>query len=292
MTRGNMLQKIINSKSFQLFLTSCLALYLELIALRWLSSEIRIFAFLKNIPLIISFLGLGLGTMQKSHKLIKGKNLPVILYIFIFSLVITPFTFISRVPIPTGEDLWIWWSSESFLSPLFSSTISQTIVLFLMYIIIVSYFLTILFILFFAIGGLLKEKLSQFRPLKAYSIDLIGSMTGIILFTIISFLWAPPIIWIALAFLILFIIIRPKKSLVIIGVIILAIVGVLTKNSYWSPYYKISIYKSVGKNDTAVNLGVNQVYFQKMADLSPKALEANSDSETKDFAINYNLPYW
>ena len=45
----------------ELFLISFLSLYSELIVIRWLTSEIRVFAYFKNLPLMASFLGLGLG---------------------------------------------------------------------------------------------------------------------------------------------------------------------------------------------------------------------------------------
>ncbi len=44
-----------------LFLASFVALYFELIIIRYLSTEIRIFAYLKNLALIASFFGIGLG---------------------------------------------------------------------------------------------------------------------------------------------------------------------------------------------------------------------------------------
>lgn len=46
---------------FELFLISFLALYAELVVIRWLASEVRVFAYFKNLPLMASFLGLGLG---------------------------------------------------------------------------------------------------------------------------------------------------------------------------------------------------------------------------------------
>jgi len=44
-----------------LVLSSVLGLYLELMLIRWISSEIRIFAYFKNFVLIACFLGFGLG---------------------------------------------------------------------------------------------------------------------------------------------------------------------------------------------------------------------------------------
>src|SRR4030095_9076128 len=44
-----------------LVLASLLGLFLELMLIRWVSSEIRIFAYFKNFVLIACFLGFGLG---------------------------------------------------------------------------------------------------------------------------------------------------------------------------------------------------------------------------------------
>src|SRR5947209_7956769 len=45
----------------QLILVSVLSLFLEMLMIRWISSEIRIFAYFKNFVLIACFLGFGLG---------------------------------------------------------------------------------------------------------------------------------------------------------------------------------------------------------------------------------------
>jgi hypothetical protein len=47
--------------TLMLFLASFLALYFELVVIRYLSTEIRVFAYLKNLALVASFFGIGLG---------------------------------------------------------------------------------------------------------------------------------------------------------------------------------------------------------------------------------------
>src|SRR5512143_3772868 len=46
-----------------LFLASVAVLYFELLIIRYLATEIRVFAYLKNIPMIASFLGIGTGML-------------------------------------------------------------------------------------------------------------------------------------------------------------------------------------------------------------------------------------
>src|SRR5438552_17491793 len=52
---------------WQLFLLSAVSLFLELAIIRWLSSEVRIFAYFKNLPLLAAFLGFGMG-FSLAHK--------------------------------------------------------------------------------------------------------------------------------------------------------------------------------------------------------------------------------
>src|SRR5262249_57389828 len=47
--------------TWSLFLISAAGLFLELLLIRWISTEIRIFAYLQNTVLVVCFLGLGMG---------------------------------------------------------------------------------------------------------------------------------------------------------------------------------------------------------------------------------------
>jgi len=44
-----------------IFLISVLGLFLEMLLIRWIGTEVRIFAYLQNTILVVCFLGLGLG---------------------------------------------------------------------------------------------------------------------------------------------------------------------------------------------------------------------------------------
>jgi len=55
------------SKS-RLFVISAMALYTEVVLIRWMSAEIRMFAYLKNFTLFACFLGLGLGMMSRRRR--------------------------------------------------------------------------------------------------------------------------------------------------------------------------------------------------------------------------------
>src|SRR5579883_1403841 len=52
----------------ELLLLSMLSLFAELVIIRWLSTEIRVFAYFKNLPLLAVFLGLGFGFVFADNK--------------------------------------------------------------------------------------------------------------------------------------------------------------------------------------------------------------------------------
>src|SRR5580704_8379447 len=51
-----------------LFLVSFSSLYLEILLIRWIGTEIRVFAYFQNLALVACFLGFGLGCFQSARK--------------------------------------------------------------------------------------------------------------------------------------------------------------------------------------------------------------------------------
>src|SRR6266849_3363348 len=51
----------------EVFFISALILYLELLLIRWIGTEIRIFAYLGNLILIMCFFGVGLGCYRAAR---------------------------------------------------------------------------------------------------------------------------------------------------------------------------------------------------------------------------------
>ena len=48
-------------RDLEIFSVSFLVLFLELVLIRWIGTEIRIFAYLGNLVLVVCFFGVGLG---------------------------------------------------------------------------------------------------------------------------------------------------------------------------------------------------------------------------------------
>src|SRR5580704_12099395 len=94
-------------KSSQLFLASLLTLYFEVLLIRYLTAEVRVFTNLKNFPLIASFFGIGLGIMLGAG----GKSLRRF-FPLIAILLFLPIRFASLLhyhrSISLGVMDWVW----------------------------------------------------------------------------------------------------------------------------------------------------------------------------------------
>jgi hypothetical protein len=113
----------IHKAKFDLFLASALGLFIELVFIRWVSSEIRMVAFYKNFALIAAFLGLGLGFAinrrkeafqwyEKAYFLILAVN--VILILTLGRTKISEAVLLNRA----NDSEFIWAGSATALSPL------------------------------------------------------------------------------------------------------------------------------------------------------------------------------
>ena len=57
----------------EIFLVSTLILHLELMLIRWVGTEIRIFAYLGNLILVICFFGVGLGCYLSARPVVLSR---------------------------------------------------------------------------------------------------------------------------------------------------------------------------------------------------------------------------
>lgn len=288
------LKRILSGRAFKLFLSTCLALYLELVFIRWVSSEVRIFAFLKNVPLVMAFLGLSLGIMLEKKKISIKPVLPYMISGFSALLVLAPFLGISDTPIPAqSSDVWVWGASESVFGAITGLSAIGLIMAYAAYAAIVVLFVFLIFAVFFGIGEIIHDRLEGFQPLKAYGIDLLGSMSGVILFTAVSFLQLSPFWWLLIGFLLLFAVSPLNRPFAISSLAVLVIAALGTSAVYWSPYYRIETKHNDARSSeiSAIYLNVNHAYHQHMADYSAESLQKYPESKLQATAFDYNLPY-
>src|SRR5579871_4196095 len=87
---SSQLATIPGGNSFLLFLISVLGLFLELLLIRWIGTEIRIFAYLQNTVLVVCFLGLGLGCLScRQPFVLREVVLPLAVLVLFLAIPIT-----------------------------------------------------------------------------------------------------------------------------------------------------------------------------------------------------------
>jgi len=281
-------------KTLDLFLISFLGLFFEMLVIRWLSSEFRLFSYFKNLPLLAAFMGLGIGFGLVRRKAnLFPLTLPLITFLCCLITFGTRTGVFELIRYPTREE-FIWnLSIRASLLPvvIFCAVIAAL------------FFVTV--VVFLPFGQLTGRLMNKFPPLTGYTINIVGSLVGIWAFSAISFMGLPPLWWFLVALVLcLWFLQGQRRLLASSGALAAICLGVLflgRGDSLWSPYYKIDldqvILESEEVGDTSVEWGhrliVNQDYHQKALDLSPEFVSGNGHlSEDVEIAHRaYDLPY-
>ena len=287
------------NRSAALVLSSVLGLFLELLLIRWISSEIRIFAYFKNFVLVACFLGFGLG-FYLCRRAITATLLiaPLIYFVLLIQLPMEPLRLvIVALPSLLGatSDMQIWSVGPTGLTP------RALWDLFLACVVTVPLF-GLLATTFIPIGqfvGWLLETAP--KGIAAYTVNVGASLLGIALYTSLCFANQPPAVWFAIAgVLTVALFWRVPRIRWISGAAFVACVLLLLIPNdpgwrvFWSPYQKLSLRPFAIGNDLAgYELNTNGSWYQRIANLSPQFIHAHPEvlgGEPVDL-IAYNLPY-
>ncbi len=278
------------NSSLALFLTSFLALYLEMIVIRWVSSEIRIFAYLKNLPLIASFLGLGLGcAVAKRHKN-YFRFLPYFLCMLCLMTAFSGQLGITFLPFPISDYLIVGDVTGGFDYATFANKL-WALVKFLS--VVVTIF-GLCVAVFLALGEKLGQLFDEFPPLQAYTLNILGSLLGVTAFSGMSFAGWSPILWFLVGFVLLMLLSKWKKWSILVFGLTLAAIALVPQQALWSPYYRIDISPLYLQNShpasslVGYNLNVNHDYHQRMLNLAEGLPENEFSRKAQPY---YNLPY-
>ena len=213
---------------------SFLVLFQELVLIRWLPVQVRVIAYFPNLILISSFLGLGIGALRGRKKSMLW------LWPLTLAVVVAAAVVLSKIAFTAdsvSEHLWLLYYD---LGPdaIVVDGVRLPIIL--------------LFVLsacsFVPLGQFVGERLDRFRressSLWGYSLDLLGSLLGVIAFAVVSFIGAWPVTWFALIGLVGFSVIAGKKRLwayyvVVMFAIVVAVQATEPATDY-SPYYALA----------------------------------------------------
>lgn len=254
-----------------LWAVSVLLLFFELICIRWLTSNVRILAYFSNVVLISCFLGFGVGCIVRKRTDVFPA-FPWLLAIWVYAC-----RFFEGIKIgnPGAAKEYIWGTdgvvSFYWVVPAF-------------------YILTAL--LFVAIGQRLSRDLDRCTPLRGYTINIIGSLTGTLLFAGCSFVGATPTVWFALCFGLTVWLLRETPRWMVAGLVLMMgsgwIIHRQEREALWSPYYKIQAHP-VPLGEGSFELAVNHDYHQFALNLSNESVAKTPDA--RPWRAVYDFPY-
>lgn len=278
----------------RLFWISLTGLFVEIMLIRWMGTEVRVFAYFQNLALIACFLGFGLGCYWSG----RYKSL-------IFSLLgIAGLAILAETPVHAWQVFMSGLSTRLSLSPdaAMWGFAQQTdpamwYLLFAASVIGVATFLLLLVAVMIPLGQWVGYYLDHGpSPIRAYSANLLGSVAGIWIFAGMAFLRLSPGYWFAVAIALLALMPpfswrRAVASLAgavcILGLFQLSHHGDAT--TYWSPYQKLEV---VPQGDDQYLFRVNNTGYMNIANLTPEFLSRNPDVGTRyRTASSYDAPF-
>ena len=229
----------------RLLALSFLMLFLELALIRWTGSNVLYLSYFSNFILLASFLGIGIGFLRAGarHDLLPFAPIglaALVAFVRVFPVEIdrsgTELIFFGALGTRSGLPPWL-------TLPLLFLGVAGVMAL---------------------VGEGVARTFRRFPPLEAYRLDILGSLAGIVAFSALSFLEAPPLAWgavVAAALLLL----GERRVLwqvpALAALLILLGLESTVATDSWSPYYKIRLRPHPSG---AVSLLVNGIPHQTM----------------------------
>ncbi len=282
--------------SMTIFVVSVVGLLLEMMLIRWIGTEIRIFAYLQNTVLIVCFLGLGMGCFTCKKPINMGRGLVALMLI----------TGMLSIPIARQigagiteqlsvlSDFVIWGQT--------SSTGIVTIVFNVLCGLILTFgIMLLLWEIFMPMGRVLGRGMNDHpNTILAYSVNVAGSLIGIWLFVLLSAWATSPFIWVAvcaglLAYFAGTAAERYKNLACLSTTVALAAFAGYETDAVevaWSPYQKLTLAPSKHESWPGVNfIYVNNTGYQALVDNSDAAVRADERVDPETYGLTqYDLP--
>jgi len=276
---------------------SILGLFLETLFIRWIGTEIRIFAYLQNTILVACFLGLGIGTFTSSKRIeIKQSLIPMTIFMILMAIPITRLVLGSTSEMLSTLGDFVIWGEDTTADP------TQRIILIAAGLALTYGVLVMIVDIFVPLGRILGRLMNRSsNPIVAYSVNIFGSILGTWSFVLLSFFYQPPFVWFLITAILLTIFIlwsnRDKKiNFALLGLIVILswfasqVPGALKVT--WSPYQKLAVRQSQATWLGDYYIEVNNICYQVIIDLRDKQVAAHPEKFSPELKglSQYDMP--
>ena len=269
-----------NRVMLPLFIASFATLYVEIMMIRWLGTEVRIFAYMQNLALICCFLGFGLGCYWSGRR--KNVLAGLVAIAALVSLVQMPFN--------TWQDFLMHLSNQLSISPdaaqwgrVYQHSGATLVMFVVASAVAVTTFLVLLVMAMIPLGQWVGYYLDAApNPVLAYTVNLLGSLGGVWAFGILSFYRLPVTYWFTLGFVVLIFVQRPSLRIAVATGALLCFCLLLLRTSpldagqktYWSPYQKLGL---ADLGDQQYRISVNNTGYMSIFNLTEGFLSKNPE---------------
>ena len=254
-----------------LFLISFLILFFELAAIRWFAATVVFLTFFTNIVLLACFLGMSVGLLiARRPQNFVVSALPLAMLAF-------------GAAIATHVLYWHW--ADSVTIALGNQHLSPQLIYFgteyrpadpshwvIPMWTVAGAFFVLIALVFVGLGQVMGRAFDAIaNRVMAYTVDVLGSLTGIAAFALMSYLQLPPIVWfVPIVILILYFagwrspnqLAAAATTLVLIAV---GAEGLVAGEVWWSPYYKVTY------TTTTRSISTNDIGHQQMVQVDRQA---------------------
>jgi SAM-dependent methyltransferase len=277
----------------QLLLASFLTLFAELAFIRWIAVEVRVFAYFKNLALLLCFVGFGLGCALARQR----ARWPAALTAFVGLLLV--------VRVPGQGHVWLESLSQSLGGAsdvaIWGVGNSTNWLSFLMGVLLAGVLFLLIVSVFVPLGQTVSRQMNSAPgPLRAYSWNLLGSLVGVLAFLAVSRVMLPPAVWLG-AVLVGFALLQSSRRdatlvLSLVVPLVLFLHGGAGPNTQilWTPYQQVQYTRESTRSGDpwGGTLLVNHTFYQQIVNLSPEFLARHPTAMKEALDENpYNLPF-
>jgi hypothetical protein len=239
----------------RLAFASFLMLFVELALIRWVGANNVFVNTASNFVLLASFLGIGIGFLNARAKRDYVRWTPVAL------LVLVGFVLAFPVVLSTLSGPHPFRGTGSM------NALPQPLSLAIVFVLVVAVMV--------GLGQAVAQTFVRFQPLNAYRLDILGSIAGIVAFSVLSFLNQPPTAWAVVVGVGLMVLLLPRARWwqlgAVAGIVVLLVLESLTPGQMWSPYNKLTIQKHGGSRP-AIAVRANNIPYQTAVSLTSMRL--------------------
>lgn len=272
-------------------LVTMVSLLLELVMIRWLASIFPVFSFFKNFTLLACFLGLGAGYAVSDKQPCAPALVLPMLALFISVITLLRYDVSAECGIFVGLPMLEQTSIGIHMDRLDRlALLAQSIPVYLL--------LAMSFVMCacicYPVGQLCGKLLYSTEPLKAYGLNLIGSILGVLALFGMSLFWLPPVIWftVAAGVLLFFVLSRDIRSRVGIAsfCVLLTVLAWPVEPATQRIYSPYQLLERMAKADGLMNILSGGSYYQKVYNLaeSQRSVESAEDRYVRTY---YEFPF-